>query len=338
MKNHPINVLAFIPTPTDATSWYRGIGPLAHLKRQYGVNVARAGTVGWPDMIGWDVIFMQRPVSAQQLQVAKLAKDLGRPLWLDYDDDLMNVPIENKAWAYYQAPQTQKTIQHIWALADVITVSTKDLARKIKPFCKNVVVVRNGFDPSILREQDMKPWENQKNIVSWRGTDTHQKDIMSYTPAILKAMDKHKDWGMKFVGYNPYWIAENLPDRYEHVLSSDVLTFFRVLRNVRARINIVPLHYNTFNHAKSNIGWLEAILCGSVSIVPKWEEWELPGAGHYTSLDGFFKCMDYYMSNPKATLKEAKEGHQFARVHFNLDLINQTRWQILNDLVRLYSE
>lgn len=328
--NKPLNVLCFVPTPSDATSWYRGVGPIAHLKSNYNINAAMAGKVSWPEMYGWDVVFMQRPVNAQQLAVARLAKELGKPLWLDYDDDLMNVPDYNKAFGFYQSPQVQTVIQQIWSMADVITVTTKDLKKKLDPFCKNVVVVRNAYDPSIY--QNMKPFEGQKDKVSWRGTDTHIQDIMAYTPAILKAMEKHQKWETTFLGYNAYWIGKNMMGRYEFLIATDVLNFMRVFYGVRSKINIVPLEDNTFNRAKSNIAWLESILCGAVSIVPDWEEWQIPGTGRYSNLEGFYKSLDYYMSNPDKCLAEAKEGRHFAEVHFNLDLVNQTRWQILNDL------
>ena len=54
---------------------------------------------------------------------------------------------------------------------------------------------------------------------------------------------------------------------------------------------VVPLKDNLFNHAKSNLAWIEATCAGAMTLAPDWPEWRRPGVSNYESPLNFKKLL-----------------------------------------------
>ena len=119
----------FAPNPTDATSFYRAVGPLQDLKRKMGFILQIGSDVNWATLKGTDAVFMQRPFTKNHVQILEMAQANGKKVWVDYDDDLFSVPRSNRTFRLYGDAKNQNNIAQIVAKADVITVSTPQLQR-----------------------------------------------------------------------------------------------------------------------------------------------------------------------------------------------------------------
>jgi hypothetical protein len=128
----------------------------------------------------------------------------------------------------------------------------------------------------------------------WRGTASHQKDILLYRDQFLRFFEKNPGAHMTFFGFNPWYVTETIKkDNYTHrptVMS--VPDFLITLRDLRPKLGIVPLVDHGFNRAKSNIAWLELTWAGAVTLVPDWSEWNHPGAITYSDTDSFLNQLD----------------------------------------------
>ena len=87
------NLAVLCPSNTDATSFYRGIGPLAEIRRErFNLALTFINDVNWSTLKLCDAAFLQRPFTSNHLKIAELVKRNQLPLWIDFDDDLFSVP------------------------------------------------------------------------------------------------------------------------------------------------------------------------------------------------------------------------------------------------------
>lgn len=270
-----------IPDCNDGTAHYRSSGPLRELRRKYAkeidyTSIAQMGegTVGFCDMY-----FMQRPFVDQHMQQATMIKAHKIPLWLDYDDALDSLPSDNFTRDLYMQSNIQQNYRRLIEMADVVSVSTEHLKKKIDPWNKNVVVIPNAVDLRLF--QPMYGDVPRNKIVMWRGSHTHVRDLMTHQEALMAAFKEFPEWNWFFCGYNPWQMTDFMDSKRVLYMPfvNNARTYTEFLQSRRAAIHLVPLHDSEFNRAKSRVSQLEGALAGSHVLCPDWQEWQ---GGHST--------------------------------------------------------
>lgn len=275
-----MKVLVMTPNTLDACSFYRGAGPWMRM-RHLGVDVTMGGDHSdqfqWPTLMGYDVLYIQRPYTPVHCSIIAQAKQVGVKVWIDYDDLLTQVPADNPSFYAYFEKQAQEGLRYALTQADHVSVSTEYLR---KAMCERAEVIPNAFDDYLLSFEH--PGERKKEI-AWRGTNTHQRDLWDACPDILQIHKDNEKWSVKFIGYNPWQITVDMdPNRYSITLTSTVMGYLDYMKKSKHAIHIVPLTDCPFNRAKSNIAWMEAAYSGAIVVAPEgWEEWERPGVIGY---------------------------------------------------------
>jgi glycosyltransferase involved in cell wall biosynthesis len=330
-------VLTIYPNASDSTSLWRGAGPMAMVEKMMpDIHFKELNTdLNWRTFWGYDVVFMQRPSTAAHKEACLLLKRMGIKLWLDFDDDLFNVPVSNPASLTYNQRDVQRDVTHIVTLADAITVSTPDLHRKYGQLNKNITVVPNAWNERLFHYRAEDKVARSK-VVLWRGTRTHAEDLDRFLPELGRVAEDHKDWKFVFVG-GAYW-------KVHHAIPEDQLViyegmeqtlFYEMIYKLGAKIMIVPLADHTFNKAKSNIAWQEGSFCGSAVLCPDWEEWIRPGAINYRDakdFEGTLRTM--MMPNGMDLSQPAKLSWDYISKYLTLDQANEIRCAILSDLLK----
>src|ERR1035437_6848568 len=144
------NLLCIIPSD-DGTSHYRGMGPIGALARtsKMDINLVFAEQCAEGTAYLLSGVFVQRPFMDDHLRVAKMYREMGVPLWVDYDDDLFNVPVDNSAHYTYGGKQIRNNIREILLLRDKVTVSTlqlkKQLSMESECGLEKITVIPNAF-------------------------------------------------------------------------------------------------------------------------------------------------------------------------------------------------
>ncbi len=299
------NIICSIPNPLDATSLYRGLGPFMTMKRLYpNIDMVLNPDLSWANLKAADFCFFQRPAFQDRVSAMKIAKTNGKPLWIDYDDNLHAIPTCNRRYNLYGDPQVQHNIAIMTAMADVVTVTTEHLAASLRNLLRTfpsndgfitdpskVIVIPNAYDPELMPDLT-KPRRPRNKLVVWRGSDSHAKDLHVYAQAIGETARLYADWGYEFIG-EPFWLAIEAikklanPNTLTVTAPQDPVNFFRYLQSQAPTLVIVPLEDISFNHSKSNIAWLEATAAGAIVLAPNWPEWQKPGIINYTDIENF---------------------------------------------------
>lgn len=276
-----IEIIALCPSVLDGTSWYRGAGVLNAMKKQFkDVNVTYPKSVGWSDMTGADIFFLQRPYREEHLACGRLAKSCGLKIWVDYDDLLTGITPDNPSFNTYAS--CEKRILSCLEIADVITVSTPELAIAYGELSqKNCHVIPNAWNDIVFpfMETPKKEEEGVTKIL-WRGSDTHVRDLHEVKDQIVSLSKEHPDWEWTFIGFHP-WFFDGMP-KFEFVQAMDVITYLDSLRRNKFDVIIVPLSDTPFNRCKSNIAWIEGTQAGAVCVAPDFPVWQRNGVVNYS--------------------------------------------------------
>lgn len=330
-------ILADFPNILDATSWYRGGGPVNHLHKVHNIDIITIqGALEWCNLLNIDALFMQRPYLPEHVEQALRAKNFGIPLWVDYDDYLLDIQLDNPAYKLYSSPQVQMNLKNLLMIADVVTVSTDTLKKHYDPFNKNVRVINNALDMHLMKIRNMAPPRSQASPLSifWRGSDTHQRDLMEVKDAILAVHEKNPSVDFTFFGYQPWFITEKM-NKHKFCNFSGVRQFFTQFTIMHADIMIVPLAFNDFNRCKSNIAAIEGALIGAACLAPNMPEWQIPGITLYEDAKDFEGKLNQMISLGKPRLLElARKTFEWILEYRTLDKMNNTRLEIIKSLTK----
>lgn len=287
-----IKILVSSALKQDSTSFYRAYGVFPNLARQLGGDliITDFTTRGmtWADLASFDILFLQRPYHPSLLDLATYARQLGVKIWVDYDDNLFELPIEHKAFAMYSDPQVRKAMIGMLTLADVVTVSTNQLATTFKEMgvTSPIKVVPNALNDDFFTLADHCNFDS--SVIAWRGSDTHFFDLAEYTEGLIKGITATPGTTWHFFGMLPIFLAKAVDNKRLAVsVPEDPIVYHFKFKKIAPRVMHVPLGDNPLNRSKSNIAWIEATFAGAVCIAPDWPEWRRPGIINYTSHEHF---------------------------------------------------
>lgn len=298
-----INVLVRIPTPYSAVSFYRSTGPFQHLRSIMNITFSEPLSYNWTSLGYADVVFLERPHTDNDLALVKLAKNLKRPVIVDYDDDLFSVPDWNPSFSQYGL-KAKENIKEILSLADAVTVTTEKLADVLNSYRglrKPCDIIPNAFPNHLITFKTPQKPPRQK-IITWRGSSTHLKDLRIAYDGLRTFFERNPDWRIVFMGEPPYEAIERIGKYGSVIHSLEPIQYLNTLYSLAPAIHIVPLVDNEFNRSKSNIAYLEATFAGAAVLAPDWMEWQQPGCWNYPGSHDGFKSMllaiggDYYHS------------------------------------------
>lgn len=315
----------------DACSFYRSAGIAKDLREKgFDIDVVQIGakTFYWSDLLMYDVVMIQRPYTAELIPFIKQAKIMGIKLWLDYDDNLLEVPEDNPAYTRYMQTNCKESVIALLKLADVVSVTTLALKVAYQKHNQNIVVIPNAFNDSLFMRDAQKDLPKRKPIVAWRGSDTHQKDIMTY-PAVNNSVNEFPEWKFMFIGYNAWF----LPKKENRLFApaTDIMFYHYSLYSAAPSVMQVPLHDSPFNRAKSSIAAIEGAFAGAAVLCPYW--WNIEGAVSYKDEqsyeDGLYGLLRGHINREEV----AEKTWEFIMDTLRLSKVNELRVDLINNLV-----
>lgn len=346
-----MKLFAISPFPTDATSFYRGMGVMDHLETLFNGKLEiikhrndqnESNIKLWNELQAVDILFCQRPHSEKFLTIMEyFKKHFRRPIWIDYDDNLFELPKYNRAHKYYeQNLKTRDILLRCMKLADVITVTTVELQRYLAPIHPNVMVIPNAFPNYTVDISDRNPLPRE-NRIFWRGSGTHIGDVDYFKTEIQTAMSGNKDHKFTFVGSDIselYWFFDDtfFPNNIGNSELLDPLDPYDYLYNIKtvaAKACHVPLVYNLFNLSKSNVAALEAAWGGMAVIAPDWIEWDMPGVLKYKTKEDYLKQLNAVCRNEVDVEKLSNQTWQYICDNLLLTKVNVQRMKLIKSLL-----
>lgn len=325
------------------------------------LRLETGGMINWVYLRGVDAVFMQRPFNNDHLKIMSMCKMHGKPTWIDYDDDLYSVPIQNPTHKIYSPRQVQNNITSLVAQADIVTVSTPALQLKLQKILERVasatendqvpkkhfnpekiVVIPNGYDEKLFGYSARKwnePLKEANLCAMWRGSHTHDADLSAYTLPLTESFARDGwNWTLNFVG-SPWWgtmkTLEESGINSERIIVTpplDPIEYFHFLHHIRPAFVFVPLLDDPFNRAKSNIAWIEASHAGAVTLAPDWEEWRRPGVINYKDASDFRMKFSSLLKGQVDRVKNVQASREYIMGNLTLSHLNGVRLHVIERL------
>lgn len=314
--------------PHGGCSYYRSLGPFSKIKD--GVDVQYINKIGWHTIADADIVFFSRPQSYEYLEAIQITKNFGVPVWVDWDDLPHACPDYNPNYDFYSQKSTRDVIEKCIAAADIVTVSTNEIKKVFSKFNRNIQLIVNAHNDYNYRLQSIV---KTNPFINWRGSPTHEDDLVSCQKEILDIADKYKQWYFSFIGDGTRFITKHIKDVYKKP-ELEITSYFFTLKTIAPKIHIIPLLDNLFNRAKSNCAWLEATWAGAAVIAPDFPEFNVPGVTRYKTPAEFGEKLEYLMNNEDHRQQQYELSLEHIRENYLLSQINKKRYEIIHNMVK----
>jgi len=326
-----MRVLCLVYSRTEASGFYRTGGVIPDLRKKMpGVEFDLVQwdevVLHWQVIMGYDLIMMQRPFSQEAMNLCGYIKNFHIPIWVDYDDYLLDVPSSNPRSRIY-TPAVVEMIKNIIKLADVVSVTTQAMATALKDLNSRIVVIPNAFNDTILSTKQIVG--KREKLIYWRGTESHLFDLLIFAESVNKLTHDLEDYQFLFQGFRPWFLEprENIFQMDE----LDLMLYFAQIMKQKPAVMQVPLNDSLFNRCKSNIALIEGSYFGAICVVPDWDEWRLPGAMTYKGIDDFYDVVKAAgLADKKVPNARAWE---YICDNLLLTKVNVKRIELINSLV-----
>jgi hypothetical protein len=248
---------------------------------------------------------------------------MGLKIIIDYDDDVINVPMHNPFYNNYE--NNKETIKEIAKIADEIWVSTPGLKETFLKFNKNIKIVPNAHNDYLFPVKNKVPFNYKSQKVAYRGGSTHEIDVYSQLNDWIEIINKNKSTEFYFMGSRFPYLESRCGDNYIIIPGTHILDYFRNMRKVNPNIFIYTLEDNKFNRGKSNISWIEATYAGAAVIAPEFlPEFIRPGISNFT---GSLKETFNKIKGDNQVLKLMNElSWDYIKAKLLLSHVNQERY------------
>jgi glycosyltransferase involved in cell wall biosynthesis len=306
----------------DAMAHLRVTGPAEWL----GIRVLDGYENGvvHPDRIEeGQILVVQRDFPRQYdeyRQVMDLARRLAKPVVVDLDDLLLDLPAghPDKQRLFF----TQALLPMVEAIsgADLVTVSTPAIKEYLSPLNENIVVLPNFFDDRLWQFRKPSVADPQRVVIGYMGGHTHLYDVRSILPAIQAILAQYPErlefrfWGLKPPEelLSAPQVTWTIPDT---LLYRDFAAYFQ---QQSADIFIGPLESNEFNSCKSSIKFFEYSALGAPGVFSDIEPYrqvvEHGSSGYLAaSQEDWISHLSYLIENPVERVRVAGQAQAFIK-------------------------
>jgi len=274
----------------------------------------------------YNAVIIERPITQNAYQLIQLARAQGVLTWIDYDDDLLNVPEYNKASDFYAVDQNMQLVQACMSSADIVSVATDGLKELYSGYNRNVVTINNAWN-NYRYPLTKYPEEQRKPVrIAWRGSDTHFGDLYGMKSVMAKLV---QDQSIKMTWYG--WRPPFLPiKRRDYKPWTGLFSYLQTFWNDKPDFLVVSLTDNTFNKGKSNCSWIEATVGGTAVIAPMGlPEFNRPGVIRYKDAKHLQTIIDKVKAGKISKAERINASREELQSNYALSEVNRKRAEIL---------
>lgn len=307
--------VALLSGENYGTNYYRATLVKRGIDRwgaERGVEAFHCGVFSLGFVESVDVFYLLRPTPEMAPpELIHRLRRLGKPIVMDFDDDLFNVPTWSMSSQTFDLKNVVDHFRWAYLAADVVTTTTESAARRAREVAPqaSVAIVPNAFDQDVkLLRPVPAPKPDDVPCVGWAGGSQHNEDLRAIEPVLWECLKR--GYGLTFVGDGPRGFRGLSPRHKVNWIpgNHNVEMYLQNMPLAGFDVGLAPLLDHPFNRSKSCLKAIEySWLCGCPSV--------LQDLGPYEELvaDGrrFFKVAgfdrDAWMVQIEAALRAMRE-------------------------------
>lgn len=285
-----------------------------------------------------DVVVFQREFPANlsnYLAVMSQAANLGKPVVMDMDDDLLALPIYHPDRVKLNYAKAQIPILTGMVQAKALTVTTPYLADRLRKYNTNIFVLPNFLDDSLwqFNAPQVEP-VGDKIRIFYMGTITHVPDLEMLKPA-FRALAMKYPGRLEFMFYGANLdFEESIPATVTNCQSETFVfaDYVKIALAQKANIAIAPVEDIPYNHCKSSIKFFEYSAMGMPGVYSRVTPYSTvveEGVNGFTAstIDEWITALSQLIENPQLRGSMALAAQETVR-----------RDWLLSDHAHLWSE
>lgn len=330
-----IKIFSWTPNLNDGAAICR-VHVLQYMAQNgYPIHVETGTTINDYDIEWADIIMIHRPTGENHLPVSRKIKEKGKKLWIDNDDDYLNVPIDHFAHIYHEKAHIKEGVIGCTTIADLVTISNEQLKKTFGSFNSNIQVYPCCYDERLIAAPDLSQPRNK--TILWRGSATHNKSLYEFSDAIGNLDKEHRGWEFYFIGDYPWHIIEKIKNNTWYCNPGYMPTreMWDVTRKVRPAFQIVLLTDNQFTKSRSSLALADATTAGALTIARDFEHFKVPGVVTYRDQKDFEQVMHRLMDNfpEQSTETNVKDSWKYVEDHLTFRVVAKTVFKMITELV-----
>lgn len=254
----------------NASEHLRVLAPLTYA----GIDVKKEIASEFFDEIkikNTDLVVIQRNFPRHTkffLDLISSAKELGKPVVLDLDDDFLNLPTNHPDRLSGVFTDSLLSLLYAITAVDAVTVTTQALYDGVAEFTKSVYLLPNYLDDAIWKIRPLPQGKQDEKVkLIYIAGQSHYPDLESIKPALLNISNKYGS-KVEFIFYGVEHPILKLLNNVVHIPTKtyEYKKFAEDVDNLDAAIGIAPLVHNQFNDSKSALKFLEYSAIGLAGV------------------------------------------------------------------------
>jgi glycosyltransferase involved in cell wall biosynthesis len=297
-----------------------------------------------------DVLVMCHTIAPEYGDILVWARDLGRPLIYEIDDDLLDVPAHLEGLAYLREPRRRAQLVACLRQADQVRVYSPGLQQKLSQYNGNVRLVSGPLDWSLLpfdSKVSASPSPSRSGFSTAR--DTSRVKIVYATSrledsigAMLVAplqevLDRHDNveltiWGPRHDALAGHPRVRSLP------LIRDYDRFFQRFAREQFSIGLAPLPDDEFHRGKSNNKFREYASCGIAGVYSDMSVYNTSVVHEVTGLlvgndvASWVTAIERLILDAELRAAIGERARRYAHTHFNEQVTDGEWWSTIREL------
>ena len=300
-------------------AWYRVLLPLGMLNQDQKIEATWGPRFEEQD---WDcdVLVAQRCCLPGPTGIIRRLTRTGakRPkIVLEIDDDLLSIDRHNKiSRDFYATADIRANLVENLQVADLVTVSTDNLAEVVSKWNDNVVVLPNYIPTDPLYWQP-GCWTDRVTL-GWQGSPTHNGDWAVAARPVQQWFRHARQRGLNVEMHTVGSVPETFPQVRPHRVTKWREAIHEYYHLLDWHIALAPLADSRFNRSKSHIRVLEAAMLGFpviASNVDAYAGFVRNGETGFLvdSADEWIQALEVLTQNPSVREKMGAAAREHAR-------------------------
>jgi len=218
-----------------------------------------------------DLVVIQRDFPRHTkffLDLISSAKELGKPVVLDLDDDFLNLPANHPDRLSGVFTDSLPSLLYAITAVDAVTVTTQALYDLVSELTKAVYLLPNYLDDAIWKFKPLPQGKQDETVkLIYIAGQSHYPDLELIEPALLNISNKYGS-KVEFIFYGVEHPILKLLNNAVHIPSKtyEYKSFAEDVNYLDAAIGIAPLVDNQFNDAKSELKFFEYSAIGLAGV------------------------------------------------------------------------
>ena len=274
-----------------------------------------------------DMVVFQRQYIPEVIMYVRKAKQQGKVIVSNIDDDVWHLPSSNPARQVYTGPVLARYEQIIKEV-HATTTSTpylKKLTLSFNPIC---YVERNLVEPFYNEFVSPGRDKNDENNIriGYHSTPHHHDDYLLIENTIERITNKYPQVKWIFMGYKVP-ILNKLPrNRWEYYEFIPVDAFYPALASLDFDLGIAPLVDNQFNWGKTGRKAQEYAVLGvpmvlsPISTYSNWETNKTCLKPKTNDTDGWVSALSYMIENKEKREELARAAYYYVLENHDINL------------------